>query len=86
MLQDYLVWYKETAACNDVVVAVSRTYDSARDVALQLQFQLKGFKGINPYQIGVTRLEVNKIFEDRNDVEFPTRWVVFEDGVEIPED
>tara|TARA_B100000963_G_C22501980_1_gene614266 strand:+ start:338 stop:598 length:261 start_codon:yes stop_codon:yes gene_type:complete len=86
MLQDYLIWYRETDKSHDVVVAVSRTYDSARDVALQLQFQLKVFKGIEPYQIGVTRIEVNQIQEERSSVDFPTRWVVFENGIEIPEE
>lgn len=86
MLQDYLVWYRETDKSHDVVVAVSRTYDSARDVAEQLQFQLEVFSKLNPYQIGVTRLEVNKIREDRSDVDFPTRWIIFENGIEIPEE
>ena len=85
-VNDYLVWYRETEKGTDVVAGVCRCYESGRATALQMQFVLKYFEKKEVYQVGITRIPINKVNLAFREVEFPTRWVVVENGIEIPEE
>ena len=85
-MNEYLIWYRKTGGDVDIVVAASRNYETARKRALQLWFSLDHWHGVKAYQIGVTRLELNSLEVKMHDLNFPTRWVVVENGVEIPEE
>lgn len=85
-MNDYLVWYKEREDSSDIVAGVCRCYDSGRATAIQMQFVLKYFEGKDVYQVGVTRIPINKVSLDFRGVGFPTRWVIVENGIEIPEE
>lgn len=85
-MNDYLVWYKEREDSSDIVAGVCRCYDSGRATAIQMQFVLKYFEKKEVYQVGVTRIPINKVNMAFREKDFPTRWVVVERGVEIPEE
>ena len=86
-MEDYLVWYKETQDSQDIVAGVCRSYDCGRELALQLAFVLRYFEEQKKiYQVGVTRVPINKVISKFREESYATRWVVVQEGKEIPED
>lgn len=79
MLRDYLLWYKAKRDSIEKIACVAREYYSAEKLAEQLLFSLTHFANVETvYEIGITRVEINKICFDLSTVE--SRWVVYRDG------
>lgn len=79
MLRDYLLWYKETEGSVEVIACVTRDYYVAEKLGEQLLFALSHFANLKTvYEIGITRLEINKIHFDLDTLE--SRWVIYRRG------
>lgn len=79
MLRDYLLWYKETEGGKEIIACITRDYYSAEKLGEQLLFFLTHFANVKTvYEIGITRVEINKIHFDLDTLE--SRWVIYRNG------
>lgn len=78
-MRDYLLWYREEEGSVEVVSCVTRDYYVAEKLSEQLLFSLTHFANIKKvYEIGITRLGINKIHFDLDTLE--SRWVIYRNG------
>jgi hypothetical protein len=73
----YMLWYQANKNSHPKVVSALRDYSKAEDVAQQLEFELRIIRRVgSPYEIGITRTDMNKIHHDPREKDDST-WVVF---------
>lgn len=79
MLNDYILWYKSTEGGRETIACITRDYYVAEKLGEQLLFALTHFANIKKvYEIGITRLAINKIHFDLHTLE--SRWVIYKEG------
>ena len=76
----YLLWYRTGENAQPKVVSALRDYSKAEDVAQQLEFEMRIIRRVgSPYEIGVTRTNMNKIHHDPSEKDDST-WIFFKDN------
>lgn len=79
MLREYVLWYKKSESGDEKVVSITRDYYVAEKLGEQLLFSLTHFAKVEKvYEIGITRIVINKVHLDLSSLE--SRWVIYREG------